>query len=146
MDPAAAWTRHIRRKEDLFKAPELGNVVAEHAPAALGSRGHDLTKCIRLQLGRGTFEGEEIFSKRQSREMESPNTLQPLSEGAVEYLPGRHFSAYAMGWGTYDYYGRKIINHSGGLDSMLSYTVLIPEENVGFVVLTNSESPGFSIM
>jgi hypothetical protein len=51
-----------------------------------------------------------------------------------------------MGWFLYDYYGRKIINHSGGLDGMLSYTVLIPEENVGFVVLTNSESPGFGIM
>lgn len=107
---------------------------------------HDLSKWIRLQLGRGTFEGKQIFSRRQSWEMWSPNTLQPLSERAVENLPGRHFSAYAMGWGTYDYYGRKIINHSGGLDGMLSYTVLIPEENVGFVILTNSESPGFSIM
>ena len=29
---------------------------------------------------------------------------------------------------------------------MLSYTLLIPEENVGFVVLTNSESPAFSVM
>ena len=51
-----------------------------------------------------------------------------------------------MGWFIYDYQGRKIINHSGGLDGMLSYTVLIPEENVGFVVLTNNESPSFQIM
>jgi hypothetical protein len=29
---------------------------------------------------------------------------------------------------------------------MLSYTVLIPEENAGFVLLTNNESPSFSIM
>jgi hypothetical protein len=42
--------------------------------------------------------------------------------------------------------GRKIINHSGGLDGMLSYTVLIPEENVGYVILTNNESPSFAIM
>ena len=120
----------------------------DHAIGAvrLNASVHDLSKWIRLQLGRGTFEGKKIFSKEQSWEMWSPNTLQPLSERAVENLPGRHFSAYAMGWGTYDYYGRKIINHSGGLDGMLSYTVLIPEENIGFVVLTNSESPGFSIM
>jgi hypothetical protein len=51
-----------------------------------------------------------------------------------------------MGWFVYDYHGRKIVYHSGGLDGMLSYTVLIPEENVGFVVLTNSESPGFAVM
>jgi Domain of unknown function (DUF3471) len=29
---------------------------------------------------------------------------------------------------------------------MLSYAVLIPEENAGFVVLTNNESPAFQIM
>jgi hypothetical protein len=58
----------------------------------------------------------------------------------------RHFSGVGLGWFVYDYYGRKIVNHSGGLDGMLSYTVLIPEENAGFVVLTNNESPSFSIM
>lgn len=112
----------------------------------LNSSAADLSKWIRLQLGRGTFEGKKIFSTDQSWTMWSPNTLQPISEQAWKNNPTRHFSAYAMGWGTYDYYGRKIINHSGGLDGMLSYTVLIPEENVGFVVLTNSESPAFQIM
>ncbi len=112
----------------------------------LNSSVADLSKWIRLQLGRGTFEGKKIFSEAQSWQMWSPNTLQPISEAASKNNPTRHFSAYAMGWGTYDYYGRKIINHSGGLDGMLSYTVLIPEEKVGFVVLTNSESPAFQIM
>lgn len=106
----------------------------------------DLSKWIRLQLGRGTFEGKKIFSEDQSWQMWSPNTIQPISENASKNNPTRHFSAYAMGWGTYDYYGRKIISHSGGLDGMLSYTVLIPEEQVGFVVLTNNESPSFQIM
>lgn len=112
----------------------------------LNSSVADLSKWIRLQLGRGSFEGKRIFSEAQSWQMWAPNTLQPISEAASKNNPTRHFSAYAMGWGTYDYYGRKIINHSGGLDGMLSYTVLIPEENAGFVVLTNSESPAFQIM
>jgi CubicO group peptidase (beta-lactamase class C family) len=112
----------------------------------LNSSVADLSKWIRLQLGRGTFEGTKIFSEAQSWQMWSPNTLQPISEAASKNNPTRHFSAYAMGWGTYDYYGRKIINHSGGLDGMLSYTVLIPEEKVGFVILTNNESPSFQVM
>ena len=106
----------------------------------------DLSKWVRLQLGRGKFEGKQIFSKAQSRQMWQPNIMQPISESASKNNPTRHFNAYGMGWGMYDYYGRKIINHSGGLDGMLSYTVLIPEENVGFVILTNNESPSFQIM
>ncbi|MEO8043076.1 MAG: serine hydrolase [Acidobacteriota bacterium] len=123
-----------------------GNVNAGYGAVAINSSVADLSKWIRLQLGRGKFEGKQIFSEQQSWLMWQPNIMLPISEAASRNNPTRHFNAYGMGWFLYDYYGRKIMNHSGGLDGMLSYTVLIPEENVGFVVLTNSESPGFGIM
>jgi hypothetical protein len=43
-----------------------------------------------------------------------------------------------MGWFMNDYLGRKVLNHSGGMDGMISRIVLVPEEHLGFVVLTNS--------
>lgn len=123
-----------------------GNVDGAAAAAGLNSSVNDLSKWIRTQLGRGKFEGKQIFSEQQSWAMWQPYLAQPISEQAAKSNPTRHFSGVGMGWFVYDYQGRKIINHSGGLDGMLSYTVLIPEENAGFVVLTNSESPGFGIM
>jgi CubicO group peptidase (beta-lactamase class C family) len=123
-----------------------GNVDSADAAAGLNSSVADLTKWIRLQLGRGKFEGKEIFSEQQSWNMWQPNIMIPISEGASKNNPTRHFNSYGMGWFLFDYQGRKILNHSGGLDGMLSYTVLIPEENTGFVILTNSESPAFGIM
>jgi CubicO group peptidase (beta-lactamase class C family) len=150
-------TTSVRDMKDNFAYPhnESGGTLRSLPPGylddaigavRLNSSVADLSKWIRLQLGRGTFEGKKIFSEAQSWQMWQGNTLQPISEAASKANPTRHFNAYAMGWGTYDYYGRKIINHSGGLDGMLSYTVLIPEENLGFVVLTNSESPAYQIM
>jgi CubicO group peptidase (beta-lactamase class C family) len=124
----------------------LGFLDSAAGAVRLNSSVADLSKWIKLQLGRGTFEGKTIFSRQQSWEMWQPNIMQPISEASSQNNPTRHFNAYGMGWGMYDYYGRKIINHSGGLDGMLSYTVLIPEENAGFVVLTNNESPSFLIM
>lgn len=112
----------------------------------LNSSVADLSKWIRLQLGRGTFEGKKIFSEAQSWQMWQPNIMIPVSDASIKNNPTKHFNSYGMGWFVYDYHGRKIINHSGGLDGMLSYTVLIPEENTGFVVLTNSESPEFAVM
>jgi CubicO group peptidase (beta-lactamase class C family) len=106
----------------------------------------DLSKWIRLQLGRGTFEGKTIFTADRSREMWQPNIMIPVSDASTKLYPTKHFSAYGMGWFLSDYQGRKIMDHSGGLDGMLSYTVLIPEENAGFVVLTNNESPSFYVM
>ena len=112
----------------------------------LNSSVADLSKWIRLQLGRGTFEGKKIFSSDRSWEMWQPNITIPVSDQSMKLTPSRHFRGYGMGWFLEDFMGHKIVNHSGGLDGMLSYTVLIPEENEGFVVLTNNESPSYVVM
>src|SRR5687767_9766324 len=123
-----------------------GNVDGAYSAAALNSSVNDLSKWVRTQLGKGKFEGKQIFSEAQAWGMHQPFLAQQISEAGFRGNPTRHFSGVASGWFVYDYHGRKIINHSGGLDGMLSYTHLIPEENVGFVVLTNSEYPAFTIM
>lgn len=123
-----------------------GNVDGADSAAALNSSVADLSRWVRTQLGKGKFEGKQIFSEAQSWQMHQPYLSQQISENAWKGNPTRHFTGVGMGWFVYDYHGRKIINHSGGLDGMLSYTVLIPEENAGFVVLTNSESPAFIVM
>ncbi|MBX7218836.1 MAG: serine hydrolase [Blastocatellia bacterium] len=114
--------------------------------ASINSSVADLAQWVRLQLGRGTYQSKQIFSRAVSHEMWSPNTVQPLSEAAERQVPSRHFSLYAMGWGVSDFHGRKYIAHSGGLDGMISQVVLVPEENLGVVILTNSESPLASLL
>jgi CubicO group peptidase (beta-lactamase class C family) len=129
-----------------LRALSMGQYEAAGGAVRVNSSVADLSKWIRLQLGRGTFEGKQIFSAKQSWQMWQPNITIPVGENSIKNNPTKHFSAYGMGWFLFDYHGRKIMNHSGGLDGMLSYTVLIPEENAGFVVLTNNESPSFAIM
>ena len=123
-----------------------GNVDGATAAAGLNSSVTDLTKWIRLQLGKGEFEGKRIFSAKNGWEMHQPAVILPISEAASKNNPTRHFNLYALGWNVFDYQGKKIVTHSGGLDGMLSRTVLIPEENTGFVILTNGESGAFNIM
>lgn len=123
-----------------------GNVDSGYGAVALNSSVNDLSKWVRTQLGKGKFEGKQIFSEQQAWQLHQPYLAQQISEQSWKGNPTRHFTGVASGWFVYDYHGRKIINHSGGLDGMLSYTVLIPEENAGFVVLTNSEFPSFAVM
>lgn len=123
-----------------------GNVDGAAAAAGLNASVADLSKWIRLQLNHGDFEGKRIFSEKNGWEMHQPAVVLPLSKAATEFYPTRHFNTYGLGWNIFDYQGRKIVAHGGGLDGMLSKTVLIPEENTGFVVLTNSEYPVYNIM
>jgi CubicO group peptidase (beta-lactamase class C family) len=117
-----------------------GNVDGASAAAGLNSSVSDVAKWLRLQLGRGKFEGKQIFSERQAGEMWTAQTILGTNPFPAKDAPTRLFSAYGLGWFLNDYRGRKVVSHGGGLDGMISQTAMMPEENLGVVVLTNSET------
>ncbi|HEV7473590.1 MAG TPA: serine hydrolase [Pyrinomonadaceae bacterium] len=115
--------------------------------AAINSSVADLAQWLRLQLGRGTYEGKKFFSADRSREMWTPNTIVGgISERAEKFNPTVHFNLYGLGWGLNDYQGHKVASHGGGLDGMVSRVAMMPEENLGLVILTNSESGLASVL
>jgi CubicO group peptidase (beta-lactamase class C family) len=124
----------------------LGNVDGAAPAAGLNSSVKEIANWLRLQLGHGTFEGRKIYSERQAGAMWSAVTPLGVNPFPPKDAPTRLFSAYGLGWFLNDYRGRKMVVHSGGLDGMLSQTAMLPEENLGLVVLTNSESPVYAIM
>lgn len=112
------------------------------APAGgINSTVNDMLKWIKVQLNTGSInDSAELWSAKQSREMWLPQTIDNVSSFSERLHPTKHFSAYGLGWDLFDLYGYKIVNHSGGLDGMISQTVMIPELNIGIVILTNQGS------
>ena len=124
------------------KVVRYSNVDAAGGAAAVNSSAAEMAEWVRLQLGRGTYAGRKIFSAAASREMWTPQAVvSGVSESAERFNPTVHFNLYGLGWFLSDYRGRKVVTHSGGLDGMTSRVALMPEENLGVVVLTNSETP-----
>jgi hypothetical protein len=117
-----------------------GNVDGATAAAGLNSSAADVAQWLRLQLGRGKYDGKQIFSERQAGEMWSAHTILGVNPFPAKDAPTKLFSAVGLGWFLNDYRGRKVISHGGGLDGMISQTAMMPEENLGLVVLTNSET------
>ena len=116
---------------DHVRVVRYGNVDGAAAAAGLNSNVTEMAQWLRLQLGKGTYEGKKIFSSTVAREMWQPNVVLPISEAGEKLNPTRHFRAYGLGWFLSDYHGRKVIDHSGGLDGMVSQTGMIPEERTG---------------
>lgn len=121
---------------------------ANNAPAGgIYASVHDLTKWLRVQLGRGEVPAADggaavrIFSAAQSREMWSIVTPMKISTPTVPaLLPLKpNFLGYALGWVVSDYRGQQIVSHTGGWPGMVSRTALVPGLNLGVVVLTNQE-------
>jgi CubicO group peptidase (beta-lactamase class C family) len=104
----------------------------------------EMSKWLIAQLNRGQIgEGRRLFSERQSREMWSAQTITPLGDPPPHLAPLKaNFSAYALGWGLTEYRGFKTVSHTGGLMGYVSRVTLVPDLNLGVVVLTNQQSGG----
>ncbi len=107
---------------------------------SLISSASEMANWLQMNLNNGVFKGKEILSQASIREMQESNTPLPISKAFSERFPSTHFRAYGLGWSLLDYKGKKIIAHNGGYDGMISQTVMIPEEGIGFVILTNALS------
>ena len=111
------------------------------APAgSINSSVAEMAEWIKLQLARGKYKNKQVFSEKVSYDMWQAITPFYVSKSRENLFPGMHFSAYGLGWNLTNYKGHKIVSHSGGLDGMISRVAMLPEENFGFVILTNNNN------
>jgi hypothetical protein len=54
-----------------------------------------------------------------------------------------HFACYGLGFFMREYEGRKIVSHTGGVNGFVTGITMLPEENLGIIVLTNTDQNNF---
>jgi CubicO group peptidase (beta-lactamase class C family) len=121
------------------------NVDNQPPAGAINSSVADLSTWIRLQLNWGKHGDRTLISPEMVQEMWTPHTIVPIEPQIARLYPSTHFRAYGLGWFLSDYHGRKIVEHSGGLAGIVTLVTLVPEENLGFVILTNSETSTITV-
>ena len=106
--------------------------------ASINSNIADLLKWTQMWLNGGTYEGKEIISKKTYETITSSQMALPV-RGSQKAL-GIDFSDYGLGWSLFEYEGKKVITHNGGLPGFLSKVAFVPELNLGIVILYNDMS------
>ncbi|HQX56330.1 MAG TPA: serine hydrolase [Pyrinomonadaceae bacterium] len=116
------------------------NVRVPAAAGGINSNITDLAKWVGMLLNGAKYNGDKrLISERTLKEIWSPQTIIPVN------APGpynTHFSAYALGFGVSDVNGYKQVSHTGGLEGMVTQITMIPELNLGIIVLTNQQEGG----
>jgi CubicO group peptidase (beta-lactamase class C family) len=136
------WAIPHSKVEGKLQAIPLENLDNAGPAGSINSSVADLSKWVLLQLNHGKIPGTEtrIFSENTSHEMWSQQMVVPVRTAPPELKNLQaHFSGYGMGWGLRDYKGRKLVSHSGGVAGYVTRVMLVPEENLGIVILTNAE-------
>jgi len=101
------------------------------APAgAINSNVLDMAQWLRLQLGRGSLDGNQLIS---AEHLEHTWTPQIDMGGRLHY---------GLGWMLGDWQGHRVVEHGGNIDGYAATVAMLPDQGLGFVLLTNiSASP-----
>lgn len=106
-------------------------LTATPASGELYASAHDLARFALLHLGgKGLPESARILSDARLDELHRP---------ATQVAPHFH---YAMGWEVYD--GRdapRLLHHRGGQSGVITEFVLLPDQGVAAIVLSNRRGP-----
>jgi len=97
----------------------------------------DMAQWVRMQLGQGTYAGRKVIEPRTIKEMHTLQMHTRPSETDEKLYPESHLTGYGLGWSLRDYRGLRMVSHGGAIRGMRAWVAMIPEKNLGVVVLTN---------
>lgn len=110
------------------------------AVGGINSSVNDLSHWLLMQTGNGKFEGKQIVPADVLANTRLPRTI--AGSGGSRLYKSQHFNLYGLGWFLKDYEGRKLVMHEGGANGFVTSTVVVPEDKLGIVVLTNTDANG----
>ena len=150
MNESSASLKRIKSKNNMIDAHApvdgklqiVSSYFADMGNAAGGIYANifDLSKWVLLQLNEGKYGPElkkSLFSKKVHGEMWTPQTI-ISGRSTVPYKSNS--TSYGLGWRLTDINGYFQAMHTGGLGGVVTQTTLLPELNLGILVLTNQES------
>jgi len=111
--------------------------VGIFSPAGgLVSNAVDLSKFIRLYLNEGSLESKVFIERESARQMFKPNMIVGDSFNNL-FNPESDFMMFGYGWFLSEYKGRSVAEMEGSLPGTSSLIALLPEEDIGIIILTN---------
>ena len=100
--------------------------ITAAAPAgAINSSARDMAQWVRLMLGNGVYNGKRLVSEKGFDELVRK---QINIGGQVDY---------GLGWFLRQWKGHKVVEHGGNIDGFNAQVALMPDQKLGFVLLTN---------
>jgi len=115
----------------------LGNM----SPAgSISSSVNDLSHWLLALLDNGKYKGKQVIPNLAIGQTWLPHSI--LGNGGSMFNRG-HFSLYGLGWFLEEYEGRKIVSHTGGVNGFVTAVTLVPEEKLGIIVFTNTDTNNF---
>lgn len=110
------------------------NIENAGPAGSINSNIEDMTKWLKLQLNKGSFNGKKIVSETVINQMHTPQI--PCRAFPWEFKE-LQLTCYGLGWFVETYRGMKMVSHGGNIDGFSAFVSFLPDENTGIVILSN---------
>jgi beta-lactamase class C len=138
LEASPSWARpHVRRGKGWASVRPKESYY--HVPPAAGvnSSIHDMAQWLIAQMGhRPDVLPVAVLSDIHTPQVSTPGELHG-SPWRRERLTAAY---YALGWRVFDYAGHTLVFHGGAVQGFRGLIAYMPDQDVGMVVLWNSES------
>jgi CubicO group peptidase (beta-lactamase class C family) len=131
-DHASAY----ERREGVVVPVPQRSVTAMAPAGAINSCAADMARWLLTQLGGGQVDGKTVMSPDTVTRQHAPHMLLP--EDRTFPASTRH--AYGLGWMIGRYRDHRLAEHSGGIDGFLTECMMLPDDDIGVAVMTNTSS------
>jgi CubicO group peptidase (beta-lactamase class C family) len=111
------------------------------APAgAISSSVNDMSKWVLALLNNGKVGNRQVIPEAAIQATRQPQDI----VGSIHHLNGEtNYELYGLGWFLQDYSGHRLVMHDGGVNGYLSSVTLSPQDNLGIIILTNTDQNQF---
>ncbi len=141
MDANLAMPHQIQEDGGVARIPfrSMDNV----APAGcINASVRDMLAWAALHLGHApeSLPDKELLLAA-ARATHLPRIAMPAPEERLaESYPGAHTLSYGLGWFLHDYHGVQLVEHGGNIDGMTAMVALVPDLDLGLVILCNLDT------
>jgi CubicO group peptidase (beta-lactamase class C family) len=133
MQKSADYALPYIEREDGLKRMNIRDFSMVAPAGGMISNITELCRWVQLQIDEGQWQQKPLISPATFKEMHSP---QVVATGYPESKE-EQIRAYGLGWYVQSYLGYHNIMHDGALDGFTSVISLLPEEDIGIVILSN---------
>lgn len=105
---------------------------------SINSSVNDMAKWVKLHLGNGKVGDKQLISANTLADLHLPQMVMGVPAERAELTP----PSYALGWMVDGYRGHTRVEHGGNIDGFSALVTLLPQDDLGMVVLTNKDGTG----
>lgn len=120
------------RKDTIAHIP-FRDITLVGPAGSINSSAADMTRWVTMHLAGGKLEGKQIVRADLVKDMYRPYT--PI--GGITANPELGPQSYGLGWFVDTYRGHYRAEHGGNIDGFTASVTLLPNDNIGIVVLAN---------